>query len=114
MKEKERVIGDQVFVLISQEYLFKLQTKLDEMLELLKGRNESSQGVGDYIQEKEACKLLGYKSTWFWMKRNSGALAYTKVGNKVYYKKQDIENLMEANRKEAIPESKLLKVNKIN
>jgi hypothetical protein len=46
------------------------------------------------------------------MMRTSGRLPYTKVGNKVYYKKQDIENLMEKNRRDAVPESRLLKENK--
>ena len=55
--------------------------------------------LGDYIEEKEAKHLLGRKTTWFWNLRNTGRIPYTKVGNKVFYKLNDIVNLLDTNQK---------------
>ena len=55
--------------------------------------------LGDYIEEKEAKQLLGRKTTWFWNLRTSNQLPFYKVGNKVYYKLSDIQNLLTINKK---------------
>lgn len=53
-----------------------------------------SKPVGDYISEAEAKKLLNKKTTWFWNMRKSELLPFSKIGNTVYYKKQDILELL--------------------
>ncbi|MBI4947607.1 MAG: helix-turn-helix domain-containing protein [Bacteroidetes bacterium] len=54
--------------------------------------------VHDYITEAEAKKLLGRKTTWFWQMRTSGRLPFSKVGNKVFYNRNDIAKLLTDNR----------------
>lgn len=53
-----------------------------------------SKPIGDYISEAEAKKLLNKKTTWFWNMRKSELLPFSKIGNTVYYKKQDILELL--------------------
>ena len=48
-----------------------------------------------YIPETTAKEMLGKGTTWFWQMRKSGKLAYKKVGSKIYYVINDIENLIE-------------------
>jgi hypothetical protein len=53
--------------------------------------------LGEFISEKDARKLLDRKTTWFYEQRRSGLLPYSKVGSKVYYKRNDLFNLMKNN-----------------
>jgi hypothetical protein len=90
-----------VLVLVPQSYLDSLLENSKEILNLLKGKNNlSSQSIGDYITEEEAQQMLGRKTTWFWDMRTKGKLAFSKVGNKIYYSIKDIENLLNIHKKE--------------
>ena len=50
---------------------------------------------GKYIPETTAKEMIGKGTTWFWQMRKSGQLKFKKVGSKIYYVIQDIENLIE-------------------
>jgi hypothetical protein len=90
-----------VLIAVPQFYLDSLVENTKEILALLKGKtNLSSQSIGGYVPEEEAQKILGKKTTWFWNMRTKGKLAFSKVGNKIYYSMRDIEGLMDANKKE--------------
>ena len=91
-----------VLVAVPKSYLEGLLENQKEILNLLKGKIDlSSQSIGDYITEEEAQKMLGRKTTWFWDMRTKGKLAFSKVGNKIYYSIKDIENLLNIYKKEA-------------
>lgn len=64
-----------------------------EILDLLKG-NLTSSNQFNIVTEKEAIKILGKKATWFWLKRKSGELKYTKVGAKVFYSLDELKKLV--------------------
>ncbi|WPP47961.1 helix-turn-helix domain-containing protein [Catalinimonas niigatensis] len=68
-----------------------------ERLERIENQIKSTQqeGIGGYVTEKEACKLLGKKTTWFWKLRKDGELPFTKVGSTVYYDKEDLKRLLD-------------------
>jgi len=88
------------FVLIPGEFLDSISHQQETILKLLQGKSEPpGQTIGDYVSESEAAKLLGRKTTWFWNLRKAGTLAFTKVGNKVFYSKADLLQLMERNKK---------------
>jgi hypothetical protein len=65
-----------------------------EIYNLLVGSSSQNAALKEYISEKEAKKLLGKGTTWFWNQRNSGKLAFKKLGATVYYKSSDILNLL--------------------
>ena len=56
---------------------------------------EKPKSVNDYVSELEAKKLLGRGTTWFWERRTSGELPYTKLGGQVYYLKIDLVKYLE-------------------
>ncbi len=95
-------MNQDVLYLVPRSYLERLEASQAKILSLLEsGQTTSNTSIGDYISEQEAKKLIGRKSTWFWQMRTKGLLAYTTVGNKVYYARQDILALLDKNRKEA-------------
>jgi hypothetical protein len=63
---------------------------------------DSQSNIGGYITEKEAGRILGKKTTWFWNLRNEGILPYTKVGSTVYYDKEDLKKLLDNAKRESL------------
>jgi hypothetical protein len=99
MKNSNYKQQDQGLRLVPQEFLEEISEKQELILELLSGERESNQTLGDFISEADASKMLGRKTTWFWNLRKKGILPFTKVGNKVFYAKQDILKMLEQNKK---------------
>ncbi|GAA0890628.1 hypothetical protein GCM10009122_03060 [Fulvivirga kasyanovii] len=88
-----------VFVMVPKVVIDEIR---DGINKLLKGNEPlSANGIGDYISEKEAQQLLGRKTTWFWSMRSKGYLSYTKVGNKVFYNRKDLEKYLTDHKKNA-------------
>jgi hypothetical protein len=89
------------FILVPKAMLEKLLENTQRILSLLEGKDTGHDAIGDYLPEQEAKKLLGRKTTWFWSMRKLGKLAFTRIGNKIFYAKQDIINLLNVNRVES-------------
>jgi hypothetical protein len=84
------------YFIVPNNWLQTISEKQQQILSLLENKVASEHnGIGGYISESEAKKLLGRKTTWFWNMRSSGRLAFSKVGGKTFYMKQDIINLLE-------------------
>lgn len=89
------------YLIVPKRWMQSIADNQEKILSLLKERNgETASGIGDYISESEAKKLLGRKTTWFWQMRSSGRLAFSKVGNKVFYLKDDILGLINKHHSE--------------
>ena len=56
---------------------------------------EKPKSFDDYVSELEAKKLLGRGTTWFWERRTSGELPYTKLGGQVFYLMKDLVKYLE-------------------
>jgi len=67
----------------------------ENLIKLLKLTDKEKDQLPDILSEKEAQKLLGRKTTWFFDMRKTGRLPYSKLGSKVFYKKEDLFNLMQ-------------------
>lgn len=87
---------DEEFLIVPKRWLAAIEETQKKILALLqKETNTQAHGyVGDYMTETQAKKLLGRKTTWFWQLRTSGKLAFSKIGNTVYYHKDDIVKLL--------------------
>lgn len=72
------------------ERLDILESKMDMMLSLINKVSSKGHELGDYLEEKEAMKLLQRGTTWFYEVRKKGKLPFSKVGRKTYYRRQDI------------------------
>ncbi|MCC6725551.1 MAG: helix-turn-helix domain-containing protein [Saprospiraceae bacterium] len=65
------------------------------------GPKPSGDDLGKWITEKQAQDITGKKASTLWKMRCKGLLAFTKFNNKVFYDKESIMNLMDANRQDA-------------
>lgn len=83
--------------LIPQSIIDSIKEDQQKILELL-SNSSSNQNLGNYISEFDAKKLLGRQTTWFWGMRTSGQLMFTKIGNKIFYSKEDIIKLLDENK----------------
>lgn len=88
---------NQSLFLVPKALLDSLVVSQNKILELLENKPEK-ETVGDFITEQDAQKFLGRKATWFWGMRTSGRLPFSKVGNKIFYSKKDIQSLLENSR----------------
>lgn len=82
----------------SQE-LDEIKMKLDIIIQELKSKKIDI--LNDWITEVDAKKIFNRGTTWWWDKRVSGELTYSKLNNTVYYKREDLINLLEKNKVEA-------------
>lgn len=87
---------NQGFILVPKAYLAEQSQKLDRVLKLL----NDGQGPDreDWIPEKEAQKLTGKKATTLWKYRKLDKVKWTKLGNKVFYSRESIIQLLNNNR----------------
>jgi hypothetical protein len=93
-EKKEEKFRNQ-FALVPIEMLQSILDNQEEILAVLKGGNTpTTESVGDYITEAQAKKLIGRQTSWFWQMRKAGQLSFSKVGNKIFYIKNDILNLI--------------------
>ena len=108
MNEKNKLTEKhpEPLLLVPQNFLEGITEKQNQIIELLNKINSGESSVGDYIPETEAKKLLGRKTTWFWNMRISGQLAFTKVGNKIYYAKSDIVKLFDNSKQLTVDTNK--------
>ena len=83
------------FVIVPYESMEELLQKVCRIEKAMQNQAKDSTGLGDFITEKEAMKLLNKGPTWFWNKRQSGDLTGKKAGNSWYYKQSDILKFIE-------------------
>lgn len=54
---------------------------------------------GGLLDSKEAMKMLGVKAETLWRWHNMGYLCHTKIGNRNFYKRSDIEKILGENER---------------
>jgi hypothetical protein len=86
-------------IVVPKDFLTELKENQERIIDMLGSFKPEADAIGDYITEKEASKLLGRKTTWFWNLRKIGKLPFTKVGNKIFYQKASIIQLLDANKR---------------
>lgn len=92
---------EQVFKVIPEAEYSRITEKLDLILQTLKVPQEAAAGIGNWISEAEAQKITGKKATTLWKMRYKGFLAFTKFNNKIFYDRESIMKLLDANRQDA-------------
>jgi hypothetical protein len=81
--------------IIDQNKIDALISKVDRIYTaIITNKDQTSTVVNGYISEEEASKKLGRSKTWFWRKRTEGIIPFKKMGSKVYYKNEDLFNLI--------------------
>ena len=78
----------------------KFQLKLNELINQLIKRNQSDQAL--FITNSQFLELMEINQRKALLWRKSGMINYFQVGNKIYYKVSDIEELLINNYRKAI------------
>lgn len=87
----------QSLVLVPVQLVDEIKQLLNEIKVKQTADSKPDLVLGGFISEKEARKLLGRKTTWFYEQRRSGRLPYSKVGSKVFYNTEDLLGLLNKN-----------------
>ena len=82
---------------ISVEEFIQLKNELLQKLEEIKGLKPYHDLK--WIRTKEVCKILGLSNSSVQNLRNTGDLPFTKVRGSIFYKLEDVKNLLEENYK---------------
>ncbi len=55
----------------------------------------------DLLTDKEAAKYLRISQITLWRERKAGRIAFRRASSKLIYKREDLENYLERNKREA-------------
>ena len=94
LKNENKIQEHQNLVLVPIEMLDEIKQLISDLKSNKNESTEKPQVLGEFIAEKDARKLLGRKTTWFYEMRRSGKLRFSKIGSKVYYNVNDIHQLI--------------------
>jgi len=97
MIHKKDLQEHQSLVLVPVQLVDEIKQLLNEIRGKQTTDTNTDSILGEFISEKDARKLLGRKTTWFYEQRRSGRLPYSKVGSKVFYKREDLVALLNNN-----------------
>ncbi|HEY0092012.1 MAG TPA: helix-turn-helix domain-containing protein [Flavobacterium sp.] len=73
---------------------------LEDLKELIQTKPANTK---QWLKSNEIKKLLNISSGTLQNLRINGTLSYTKIGGIIYYSTQDIDKVLQQNRKQAIP-----------
>lgn len=51
-------------------------------------------GLGDWLDNQDVCQMLNISPRTLQTLRDNGTLAYSQISRKVYYKPEDVENIL--------------------
>ena len=86
--------SDQLKKLIDKAVRRAVEDALDKVLAQL----EKQGGRKEWMTNREAMEYLGLSKTTLQRYRASGLLPYSKVGGSIYFRRSDINELLEDNR----------------
>ncbi len=84
-------------VVVPAQLVDEIKQLLNDLKVNQSSKSDSTPVFGEFISEKDAQKLLGRRTTWFYEQRRSGKLPFSKVGSKVFYRTLDIHTLISNN-----------------
>ncbi|TSA34716.1 MAG: DNA-binding protein [Porphyromonadaceae bacterium] len=87
--------------MISLEDLFQLMNKIDRLnqrLEVLDHANMNPEAPFGWLDSPDVMKLLKISSRTLQSYRDNGILPFSKMGGKVFFKRSDVEAILEKNR----------------
>ena len=88
--------NEEGFYLVPRKVLKDIADSNTRILTMLEqGNNNPAIGIGDYISEKDAMKMLSKKTTWFFNMRKSGKLTGHKIGGTNFYDRKEIIGLLD-------------------
>lgn len=84
-------------VSIEAGIFYKMNEALENIIHQLQNGNktESRQGLEEWLDNQEVCILLDISPNKLLTLRRNGAITYSRIDRKIYYKRKDIQIFME-------------------
>ncbi len=83
-----------------EERICRLEKKIDELIERIKKLSLDDRGVGDWLSQEDALNLTGLGRTKLYELRKDGRIRSSHLeGKAVFYRRSDIEALLNQNEK---------------
>jgi hypothetical protein len=80
--------------IVPEDVLDTLVANQDKILAILEAKKEAT--LNGFITEKDAIAVVNKKTTWFWQMRKTGQLPFKKIGQTIYYSKDDLNSLLQS------------------
>lgn len=85
----------------------ELQTSFDSFANEMRamGNRSSEKGMSQWLDNQDVCQTLNISPRTLQTFRDNGTLAYSQIQHKIYYKAEDVENMLhivEDRKREAI------------
>ncbi|PLX04155.1 MAG: hypothetical protein C0594_09390 [Marinilabiliales bacterium] len=99
-------IRDRILIIPEKDftkYHKSIDKKFDELHKEIKELKEilnQNTIKNDKLTQKQANELLPFGRTWWQQKRDSGAVEFSKIGNRIFYSRASLEKLIEDNKRE--------------
>ena len=88
----------EAIILSSQQYT-DLVSRLDELSEQLKQKHKKPQDL--FLDNQEFLQLMHISKRTAQTWRDSGVIAYSQIGSKIYYRMSDVQKLLDNNYSKA-------------
>ena len=75
-----------------EELLTSFNSFVAKMKEMASRGNDK--GLGDWLDNQDVCQMLNISPRTLQTIRNNGTLAYSQINRKMYYKSEDIEQIL--------------------
>ncbi|MDR0700241.1 MAG: helix-turn-helix domain-containing protein [Tannerella sp.] len=81
-------------VVIEKQAFERMKQSFENFKHQVKKLCESNQNKGEWLNNEEVCNLLHISKRTLQTYRDTGAIPYSKIGRKCYYKTSDIEQFI--------------------
>ena len=75
-----------------EELLTSFNSFVAKMKEMASRGNDK--GLGDWLDNQDVCQMLNISPRTLQTIRNNGTLAYSQINRKMYYKSEDVEQIL--------------------
>jgi hypothetical protein len=81
-------------IVIEKQAFERMKHSFENFMQQVKKLCESNQNKGEWLNSEEVCNLLHISKRTLQTYRDTGAIPYSKIGRKCYYKTSAVEQLI--------------------
>ena len=85
-------------IAIEEKTFEQMMQRLADFSKEVKELYQDGKANTEWLDNQDVCRLLSISKRTLQSYRDNGTMPYSQIGHKCYYKKSDIENLIEKSR----------------
>jgi hypothetical protein len=92
------LLQQSVHIVVAEDRLIAIEKSISQLKQLIEDLKSEEQSIGDWLPEEEVVRISGLGKTSLYNLRKSGQLSSSTIsGRGVFYRKSDLENLLNKN-----------------